>query len=57
MAHLSVKQRVPFKKSFVPSLRQSRQTESVYLANLSSPIQASYAKRFRNGANLEFFFF
>src|SRR4029077_4064040 len=32
MAHFSVKQRKPFKKSFWPSLRQSRQTASRCLA-------------------------
>src|SRR5262245_24941829 len=37
MAHLSVKQREPFRNSFSPSRRQRRQTASEYLANSSPP--------------------
>src|SRR5215813_5710436 len=37
MAHLSVKHREPFRKSFRPSRRQSRQTASLYLANFHPP--------------------
>src|SRR5258706_15475656 len=32
MAHLSLKQRSTFRKSFIPSRRQSRQTDAVYRA-------------------------
>src|SRR5438552_3489596 len=32
MAHLSLKQRSPFRNSFIPSRRQSRQTDAVYRA-------------------------
>src|SRR5687768_3448981 len=32
MAHLSLKQRSPLRNSFIPSRRQSRQTDSVYRA-------------------------
>jgi hypothetical protein len=37
MAHFSVKHRRPFKKSFCPSLRHSRQTASRCLAKCFSP--------------------
>src|SRR5271167_4728915 len=37
MAHLSVKQRMPFKNSFCPSRRHRRQTASLCLANFYSP--------------------
>src|SRR6185295_1932855 len=35
MAHFSVKQRSPFRNSFMPSRRQRRQTGPVYLATVS----------------------
>src|SRR6185369_15277063 len=34
MAHLSLKQRSPFRNSFIPSRRQSRQTDAVYRATV-----------------------
>src|SRR5215831_4427427 len=37
MAHLSVKQRDPFRKSLSPSRRQSRHTASLYLAKPGPP--------------------
>src|SRR5208282_6673529 len=37
MAHLSVKQRSPFRKSLTPSRRHSRHTALRYLATPSSP--------------------
>src|SRR4030095_15467493 len=37
MAHLSVKQREPLRKSFSPSRRHNRQTASAYLANSPPP--------------------
>src|SRR5262245_45037690 len=35
MAHFSVKQRSPLRKSFMPSRRQRRQTEPMYLATIT----------------------
>src|SRR5438093_3446866 len=38
IAHFSVKQRSPFRKSFIPSRRQSRHFAIRILANVTSPL-------------------
>ena len=48
MAHLGPKQRSPFRKSFMPSRRQSRQTGPRYLANRFLP--SSHSQILRPGA-------
>src|SRR6266496_3842099 len=42
MAHLSLKQRSPFRNSFIPSRRQSRQTDSVNRATEETLLDPSF---------------